>query len=133
MESSAIRRETILVVEDEAPVLELIAGVLRNEGYPVLAAGNGEEAFRICSQHEGIIDLILTDIVMPKISGGELVRQIRPHRPNIKVLYMSGYTRYTTAARGALESVETFIWKPFTPAELLLKVREVLDGPQTPR
>ena len=120
---------TILVVEDEQIVLDLVTSILKEAGYAILRAHNGEEAVQIGSRHEGRIDLVLTDIVMPGMSGGELVRQLLPLKPEIRVLYMSGYTKYTVASHGVLESVNSFIWKPFLPGTLLQKVREVLDSP----
>jgi CheY-like chemotaxis protein len=121
--------ETILVVEDEQVVLDLITNILQDAGYKVLRAGNGDEAIRIGGQHASDIDLVLTDIVMPGMSGGELMQQLLPMKPGMRVLYMSGYTKYTMVGHGVLESVNSFIWKPFSPATLLHKVREVLDGP----
>ncbi|MGD0308594.1 MAG: response regulator [Acidobacteriota bacterium] len=121
--------ETILVVEDEQVVLDLVTSILKDKGFTVLCARSGEEAVQIGSRHEGRIDLVLTDIVMPGMSGGELVRRLSPLKPEIRVLYMSGYTKYTVAGHGVLESVDSFIWKPFSPGTLLQKVREVLNSP----
>jgi CheY-like chemotaxis protein len=128
MTATKTNSETILVVEDEQVVLDLITNILQDAGYRVLRAVNGDEAIRIGSQHNADIDLVLTDIVMPGMSGGELVQQLLPLKPGMHVLYMSGYTKYTMVGQGVLESVNSFIWKPFSPATLLHKVREVLDG-----
>ncbi len=120
---------TILIVEDESQVLEMVTGILRRNGYEVLSAKSGDEALRIGRDFSGKIDLVLTDIVMPGMSGGEVVRQLAQLKPEIQALYMSGYTKYTMVGPGTLESVKSFIWKPFSPDELLGKVREVLDSP----
>jgi two-component system, cell cycle sensor histidine kinase and response regulator CckA len=120
--------ETIMVVEDEPTVRDLVINILEAEGFRVLAAQNGEEALQIAECHLGNIDLVLTDIVMPGMSGGELVQRLAALKPGMRVLYMSGYTKYTVFSHGALESVSSFIWKPFAPADLLKKVRDVLNG-----
>ena len=121
--------ETILVVDDEPAILDLVAGILKNNGYSVLPACGAEEALRVTGEHANSLNLVLTDIVMPGLSGGELVQRIMLLKPGIHVLYMSGYTKYTVVNHGILESVSSFIWKPFSPEELLQKVREVLDSP----
>jgi len=123
---------TILVVEDESVVLELVTNILRAEGFRVIPATNGTEALQSAGAANGAIDLVLTDIVMPGMSGGELVQQLLQLKPSIRVLYMSGYTKYTVLDHGTLESVNSFIWKPFSPAELLEKIRAVLDAPTGP-
>jgi two-component system, cell cycle sensor histidine kinase and response regulator CckA len=120
--------ETILVVEDEPEVRDLVTNILQGEGFKVVAAQNGEEALRAAESNVGNIDLVLTDIVMPGMSGGELVQQLIALQPEMRVLYMSGYTKYTVFNPGVLESVNSFIWKPFAPKDLLRKVREVLNG-----
>jgi two-component system cell cycle sensor histidine kinase/response regulator CckA len=129
MAVSSINSQTIMVVEDEPAVLNLVANILQGEGYKVLCAQSGEEALQIVGEHVGGIDLVLTDIVMPGMNGGEFVRRLLPLKPEIHVLYMSAYTKYAVVNHGVLESVSSFIWKPFSPAELLRKVREVLNGP----
>jgi two-component system, cell cycle sensor histidine kinase and response regulator CckA len=120
---------TILIVEDESQVLEMVSGILSRSGYQVLSARSGDEALQIGRNFSGHIDLVLTDIVMPGMSGGEVVRQLQQIKPKIQALYMSGYTKYTMVGQGSLESVKSFIWKPFSPDELLGKVREVLGDP----
>jgi two-component system cell cycle sensor histidine kinase/response regulator CckA len=132
MAADAHRSETILVVEDEPVVLDLITNILRSEGYQVITTRDGAEALGAAQAHDCPINLVLTDIVMPGMSGGELVQQLLQIRPEIRVLYMSGYTKYTVLGHGTLESVSSFIWKPFTPADLLLKIRLVLDGAAAP-
>jgi CheY-like chemotaxis protein len=119
--------ETILVVEDEEAVRKLTVRILQEQGYRVLEGGQGIDAFPIADEHEGQIHLLLTDVVMPKMSGKELAGRIAPLRPGIKVLYMSGYTDNAIAHHGILDKGINFIQKPFTVDGLARKVREVLD------
>jgi signal transduction histidine kinase len=119
--------ETILLVEDEARVRKLIVDVLTARGYRVLEATRGEEALRLSKTHSGQIDLMVVDVVMPEISGPELVRQIVPTRPGTHVLYISGYTDEAIVHHGIPESGAAFLQKPFLPDALARKVREVLD------
>ncbi|RMH14825.1 MAG: response regulator [Gemmatimonadetes bacterium] len=119
--------ETILLVEDETMVRLLAERVLRQQGYNVLSAGDAMEAIQTAGQYEGHIDLLLTDVVMPTISGRELAETLLQHRPDTVVLYMSGYTDDTVVKHGVLARETHFLHKPFTPAGLLTKVREVLD------
>jgi two-component system, cell cycle sensor histidine kinase and response regulator CckA len=120
--------ETLLVVEDEDDVRGLARDVLVRSGFTVLEAANSEEAVRICQQHDRPISLLLSDVVMPKVSGPELARRLVRLRPELLVLYMSGYTADAIAHRGVLEPGIAFIEKPFTPAGLTGKVRDVLDA-----
>jgi two-component system cell cycle sensor histidine kinase/response regulator CckA len=129
MSETGINAETILIVEDELAVLDIITNILHSSGYDVLRAQSGDEALEIGKHFPGEIDLVLTDIVMPGMSGGELVQELKRMRPDIHTLFMSGYTKYTVVSPGTLQSVNTFIWKPFAPADLLQKIREVLDSP----
>lgn len=120
--------ETILVVEDEDVVREVAARILRSQGYTVLEARNGEEALRWCDQHGGPLHLLLTDVVMPQMSGQELARRVQALRPDVRVLFTSGYS--DSIMRQQMPVVEgTFLQKPFAVRELLGKVREVLDAP----
>ena len=119
--------ETLLVVEDEPQLLELASRMLEEQGYHVLAAGDARQALQICSVHPAPIHLMVTDVVMPKMGGPELVSAARPLRPNMKVLYVSGYTDGTAIARGAAVGEVPFLQKPFTPHDLHAKVREALD------
>ena len=120
--------ETILVVEDEARVRKLVCQVLTGRGYHVLEALRGEEAIRRAAKHNGRIHLLLTDVVMPEMSGPRAVEQIRALHPGIKVLYMSGYTDEAIVHHGILESGQPFLQKPFLPNTLARKVREVLNA-----
>jgi two-component system cell cycle sensor histidine kinase/response regulator CckA len=120
--------ETILLVEDEARVRKLIVDVLTSRGYRVLEATRGEEAIRLCKVYKGDIDLAVVDVVMPEISGPELVRQMSTLRPGTNVLYISGYTDEAIVHHGIPESGAAFLQKPFLPDALARKVREVLDS-----
>jgi signal transduction histidine kinase len=117
---------TILVVEDEADVRELVADILTATGYRVLSASNGADAFQLCAHHAGAIDLLLTDVVMPGMSGHELAVQIMQQWPRVKVLYMSGYTDEILGRYGIVDPSLAFLEKPFAPGSLTRKVREVL-------
>jgi len=120
--------ETILLVEDEARVRKLIVDVLTHRGYKVLEATRGREALRLAKAHEGPIDLAVVDVVMPEMSGPDLIRQIGRLRPRMRVLYISGYTEEAIVQHGIPESGIAFLQKPFLPDALSQKVREVLDG-----
>jgi signal transduction histidine kinase/ActR/RegA family two-component response regulator len=121
--------ETILLVEDADVVRDLAREVLEEiSGYRVLEATNAEDALQICQKHQGGIDLLLTDVVMPGGSGPEVSARVRALKPDIRVLYMSGYTDDAIVRHGVLEAGLNFIQKPFTPNGLAQKVREVLDS-----
>jgi CheY-like chemotaxis protein len=119
--------ESILLVEDEEQVRKIVLAVLRRNGYSVLEAAGAKEALRIARNLEYAIDLVLTDVVMPEMSGPELVRRIREVRAGMKALCMSGYTDETVIRHGILEGGMVFLQKPITPDMLLRKVRGVLD------
>jgi CheY-like chemotaxis protein len=121
------RGETILVVEDEAAMLEVARRLLEDGGYSVLTASGGEEALRIVSGHEGEIHLLLTDVVMPGMLGKEIAARVAQLRPGIPVLYMSGYAQAVIGPMGDLSSGHAIIDKPFTEAQLLDRVAEALN------
>jgi DNA-binding NtrC family response regulator len=121
--------ETILLVEDDPAVAHLVQRVLALRGYTVLAAGKPSEAEAIFSQHSRPPELLLTDVVMPECDGKELFLRLQARRPDLKVLYMSGYTVNAIAHHGVLDAGTAFLQKPFTPEALGKKVREVLDAP----
>jgi PAS domain S-box-containing protein len=120
--------ETILLVEDEEVVRALVGDILTGNGYQALLASHSEEAFRLSGRHEGPIHLMVTDVVMPGMSGRELAERLASSRPLMKVLYISGYTDDAVVRHGVLVEGTAFLQKPFTPDTLLRKVREVLDG-----
>ena len=124
--------ETILLVEDEASVRDLATRVLTHRGYRVLGARDGEEALRLVEQHAGPIDLVLTDVVLPQMSGRELIGRLAPRVPNAAVLFMSGYTHNAIQHHGVLERGIEFLQKPFGPNDLARRVREVLDARKMP-
>jgi PAS domain S-box-containing protein len=120
--------ETILLVEDDDTVRDLAREVLQESGYRVLVASHGEEALRLGGSHDGPIHLMLTDVVMPGGSGRVYAEKLGAARPDMKVLYMSGYTDDAIVRHGLLDPHIAFLEKPFTPAALTGKVREVLGG-----
>jgi CheY-like chemotaxis protein len=122
--------ETVLLVEDEDAVRALAREVLRRHGYIVLEAKHGVEALRLAERHPDEIHLMITDLVMPHMSGGELAKRLSGERPKMKVLFMSGYTEQTILHRD-LTASGSFMQKPFTPETLARKVRNVLDS-ETP-
>ena len=131
---TAIQRgtETVLLVEDEPLVRDIAKSALSDQGYQVLEAEHGEEALVVAREHGAEIQLVLTDVVMPKMGGRELVEQLRKVRPAIRVLYMSGYTAASIDEQDVVEPGTSFLRKPFALAEMLGKVREVLDATRAP-
>jgi PAS domain S-box-containing protein len=121
--------ETLLLVEDEPAVRALAASALRGRGYTVLEAANGAEALRTAQDHAEEVALLITDVVMPLLGGKELADRLQATRPDMKVLYVSGYTENTVVHHGVLEPGISFLSKPFTPASLARKVRDILDDP----
>ena len=120
-------KEIILLAEDEDAVRSFARQVLQRSGYEVLEARNGEEALLLGQSHPGPIHVLVTDVVMPQLSGYDLAQQLCPSRPDMKVLYLSGYTDSIIFRRGLVVSGPAFLQKPFKPEELSGKVREVLD------
>ena len=119
--------ETVLIVEDDGLLRNLTQNTLQSYGYRILDAKNGEDAIRVCKEYDGRIDLMITDVVMPKIGGREAAKRLLPLYPQMKVIYMSGYTDDAIVHHGVLEPGLNFLEKPFTPKGLTLKVRKVLD------
>jgi two-component system, cell cycle sensor histidine kinase and response regulator CckA len=119
--------ETILVVEDEEALREVIQRILEASGFAVLTAAGGPQAVSTAAQHAGDIHLLVTDVVMPKMSGRALAQELSKARPALRVLFMSGYTDDTVIHHGVLEAGTPFLSKPFTAGDLTSKVREVLD------
>jgi two-component system cell cycle sensor histidine kinase/response regulator CckA len=126
---SEIKRgnETILLVEDEEMIRNLTRQILESQGYTVLTAVNGSEGLRAYERHSEMIELLLTDVVMPGMSGPEMAKRIEWIRPGTKVVYMSGYADDTMLSHGILSEDTDFLQKPFTPLSLCAKIREVLD------
>ncbi len=120
-------RETILVVEDEEAILEMVIGMLKSLNYTVLSANRPLNAMAVASSLAGNIDLLLTDVVMPKMTGTELEAKLKLKYPELKTLFMSGYTSNVIVQQGILDSDVKFIQKPFTKNELASKLFEVLN------
>jgi two-component system, cell cycle sensor histidine kinase and response regulator CckA len=125
--------ETILLVEDNRELMEVAKGALKDQGYTVLAADTPMDAERLSSQYQGRIHLLLTDIVMPKMNGWELAHRLGETRTDMKICYMSGYTENVVMPHGEAAAGTTFLQKPFAPAVLATKVRELLDSVEAPR
>jgi CheY-like chemotaxis protein len=123
--------ETILLVEDEEIVRAVARQVLEQAGYTVLEAANGKVALLTLAGHAGPVDLVVSDVVMPHMSGRELVDQLKTEWPNIRALLMSGYTDDAVVRHGILSAETSFIQKPFSASDLANKVRETLNSPKT--
>ncbi|MCB0153368.1 MAG: response regulator, partial [Anaerolineae bacterium] len=119
--------ETILLVEDDAQLRSLIQATLEERGYTLLAATHGDEALALAHAHPEPIDLLLTDVVMPKMSGRVLAAHLTVRQPGLKVLYISGYTDDAVVRHGLLTAEVEFLSKPFSPTILAAKVRQVLE------
>lgn len=119
--------ETVLLVEDEHLVRQLTGEILRRSGYHVLEAPDGLQAMAVIRGYTRPIDLLLTDVVMPRMGGRELVEQARPLRPDMQVLYVSGYSEEAIARQGQLTEGVELLSKPFTPGGLTAKIRHLLD------
>jgi DNA-binding NtrC family response regulator len=120
-------RETILLVEDETSLLNMVHLILINKGYDVLSTTSPKEALRLCDEHAGKIDMLITDLIMPEMNGRELSDELFSRFPGIKVLYMSGYTTNIIPNHGILKEGFNFIQKPFSLNALLVAVRKALN------
>jgi two-component system cell cycle sensor histidine kinase/response regulator CckA len=127
--ASAGGTETVLLVEDEDSVRQLVRETLESRGYRVLESANGQAALALAASHPEPIHLVITDVVMPGLNGHELIQQLRAARPGIKTLYLSGYAQDAFSGSTAAEAQKTFLQKPFTLQSLARKVREVLGPP----
>jgi len=125
--SLASGTETVLLVEDQAEVRAVALACLARHGYTVLEASRGDEALRVAADYQGPIHLLLTDVVMPAMSGADVSSALLRIRPEVRVLYASGYTESVIVSHGVLDPDVDLIQKPFTPERLLQKVRDVLD------
>lgn len=121
------RQDTILVVDDEETIRHIVPGILERRGYRVLVADDGMRALTICSEFAGRIDLLLTDVMMPRMDGCEVARCIMQQRPGIKVMYMSGYAESVLMRYRSLPAGRYFLPKPFLYDTLVRKVREALE------
>jgi signal transduction histidine kinase len=120
--------ETVLLVEDEPEVRSLVQRILKTQGYTVVTAANPDEAVAVAREFKGTIQLMVTDVVMPGMSGLQLAERLQPTRPAMRVLFVSGYTDDAMGPQGILEPGRAFLQKPFTPVALARKVREILDS-----
>jgi len=119
--------ETVLVVENEAAIKALVQMALERHGYVVLTAESGSEALRLAAAHQGPIDLLITDVVMPDLRGPELAKRLIEQRPALATLFMSGYTDDALGDTSSFRVPVDFIQKPFSPSALAARVREMLD------
>jgi two-component system cell cycle sensor histidine kinase/response regulator CckA len=120
----------VLLVEDDEALRGLLSETLEGNGYTVLATRNGAEALQVADAHAGTIHLIVTDLIMPGMTGHHPAEEIASTRPEAKVLYISGYSNEAVTSRGVLSRGSAFPGKPFTPEGLLGKARELLDSPK---
>jgi len=121
-------QETLLLVEDEHAILNIVAMILTNQGYSVLQASSPAEAIQLVKEHSGTISLLITDVIMPDMNGRDLAHTLQSRNPGLKCLFMSGYTADAISRHGVLEEGVHFIQKPFSLPDLASKVREVLDA-----
>jgi two-component system, cell cycle sensor histidine kinase and response regulator CckA len=127
-DTAPVGLETVLLVEDEPGVRALAEVVLRKLGYTVLVAENGTAALRIWEENKGSVDVVLTDVIMPRMSGSELANRLREMNPRLRILFMSGYTDDMLSDQGILAGETQLIQKPFTAEALARKLRSVLDA-----
>jgi CheY-like chemotaxis protein len=118
------------VVEDDDDLRDVVERILTNNGYQVISAASGPKAIDAAKEHDGRIDLLLTDVVMPQMQGSEVARVIGADRPGLRVLFMSGYTEPALGASGSLEPGAILLEKPFTEPTVLALVRRVLEAPR---
>ena len=130
--STSSGTETLLIVENETAIRNLLQMALRKNGYTVLAAESGREALDLVRDHVGSIDLLITDVMMPDMDGPELVRQLAVIRPETPTLFMSGYMDDALGEHGILPSTVNFIQKPFSPRVIAQRVRDILGAPHPP-
>ena len=121
--------ETVLLVEDEPEVRSLVQRILKTQGYTVVTAANPDEAVAVAREFKGKIEMMVTDVVMPGMSGRQLAERLARSRPEMRVLFVSGYTDDAVVRHGVIDQGTAFLQKPFTPTVLARKVREVLDAP----
>jgi two-component system cell cycle sensor histidine kinase/response regulator CckA len=124
--SSLPHTATVLIVEDDPGIRELSAKILRRRGYTVLAAEGGEEARQICERHEGVIHVLLSDVMMPGMDGPMVAKMLTSMRPGLKVVFMSGYSSADVERHGVGQGEAPFLQKPFTPERLATTISEVL-------
>ena len=124
--------ETVLLAEDDALLLPLARDVLRRLGYTVLEARTPADAVAVAKSHMGVIHLLISDVIMPGESGLQLARRLLGTRPDLRVLFISGYSDEAIVRHGVLDPGTAFLQKPFTPAALARKIRELLDAPPPP-
>ncbi len=130
MEATA-QRETILLVEDEPAIRQLMRRALEQRGYTVLEARNGEQALAVAERHRGPIHLLITDVVMPGMNGFDLAHHLTRSHPRLRVLFVSGHGEHPGVRQGLREAQHPFLLKPYTQEALLRSIREVLDAPST--
>jgi DNA-binding NtrC family response regulator len=128
LEAPRGRGETVLIVEDEASILRLGKAMLERAGYRVLVASEAEEAMQIAETHADPIHLLMTDVVMPRMNGRELANRMKERHPELRVLFMSGYTANVIAHHGVLDRDVSFVQKPFSRQDLGVAVRKAIDG-----
>jgi len=124
-------QETILVVEDEEGVRKLVIEVLKRAGYNVISASDGADALRVAGEYKETIDLLVTDVVLPKMGGSAVARELKRLRPTLRVLFMSGYTDNAVVHHGVLDEGIEYLQKPFMPSDFARRVRNLLDKPAT--
>ncbi|HEY6055671.1 MAG TPA: response regulator, partial [Gaiellaceae bacterium] len=127
-EAPAAAQETVLLVEDEEVVRSILTEMLEASGYRVVAAEDGDAAVRLAEAEQGPIDVLVTDVVMPGMSGQEVARRIAEHRPAVRTLFVSGYTDSAIRQHGVLAPGTSFLQKPFSAGDLTRRLRELLDG-----